>query len=146
MGILEASIDSAVQLLRTYRLGQGVDFSEKFSIITTGSLWVEVFKDGMDEIIGWHTRHRFCDRVEAIGLNAGELHSSITVEEKVRAAVRELESDIGVVILGCAGMVGMEAWVRDEFRRMERKGEEVRVVDGVKAGVGILQGLARGGF
>ena len=48
--------------------------------------------------------------------------------------------EVGVVVLGCAGMVGMEEWVRDVV------GEGVKVVDGVKAGVGILQGLVRSGF
>lgn len=47
-------------------------------------------------------------------------------------------------MLGCAGMVGMEGWVRGE---MELDGVEGgRVVDGVKAGVGVLQGLVRGRF
>lgn len=45
-----------------------------------------------------------------------------------------------MIVLGCAGMAGMEQWVR------EVAPENVRVVDGVKAGVGVLQGLVRGGF
>ncbi|KAI4261052.1 MAG: hypothetical protein L6R42_003744 [Xanthoria sp. 1 TBL-2021] len=68
------------------------------------------------------------------------------IKKAVMAATGRLLSrgDIGVIILGCAGMVGMEEWVREE---VGRRGEEgVRVVDGVKAGVGILQGLVRGGF
>ena len=49
-------------------------------------------------------------------------------------------NDVGVVVLGCAGMAGMEDWVRSEC------GSGVRVVDGVKAGIGMLQGMVRGGF
>lgn len=56
------------------------------------------------------------------------------------AGQRDAGREVGVVILGCAGMVGMEGWVREVV------GEGVKVVDGVKAGVGLLQGLVRGGF
>ena len=75
------------------------------------------------------------------------------VEERVKRAARRLVKGKGadggvgerrgkvkVVILGCAGMAGMEGWVREEV------GEGVRVVDGVKASVGALQGLIRGRF
>jgi len=86
--------------------------------------------------------------VETCGLNAGELHGHGEVEGRVKGATRRLvestngtsRAKLGAVILGCAGMAGMEGWVRDVV------GEEVRVVDGVRAGVGLLQGLVRGGF
>jgi len=44
------------------------------------------------------------------------------------------------VCLGCAGMAAMEPWVRSVV------GDGVLVVDGVRAGVGALQGLIRGGI
>lgn len=56
------------------------------------------------------------------------------------AGNRTAGREVGVVILGCAGMVGMEGWVREVV------GEGVKVVDGVRAGVGLLQGLVRGDF
>lgn len=99
------------------------------------------------------------------------------IETLVRAATRRLllrDRDVGIVILGCAGMVGMEAWVRETMdeiddedegeSEVDGKGEgggeaeaetqrkeeiqawrNIRVVDGVKAGVGILHALLRGG-
>ena len=45
-----------------------------------------------------------------------------------------------VVILGCAGMAAMEDWVR------QAAGDEVLVVDGVRAGVAALQGALRGRY
>lgn len=82
--------------------------------------------------------------VETCGLDAGELHGHGEVERRVRGATERLveggEGEVGVVVLGCAGMVGMEGWVRGVA------GEGVKVVDGVRAGVGVLQGLVRGGF
>lgn len=84
---------------------------------------------------------------ETCGLDAGELHGSKEVERRVKDAAGRLVSGNGeeggrvkVVVLGCAGMVGMEEWVGDVV------GEEVRIVDGVRAGVGVLQGLVRCGF
>ena len=44
------------------------------------------------------------------------------------------------IILGCAGMSGMERWVKGAARDC---GSEVRVIDGAIAGVQILAGMAR---
>lgn len=69
-----------------------------------------------------------------------------TIKQKVQAATARVlaRGDVGVIILGCAGMAGMEEWVREEVDSGGQTG--VRVVDGVKAGVGVLQGLLRGGY
>lgn len=88
--------------------------------------------------------------VQTIGLDAGDLHGESQqegeVEKRVRRAVRRLvdgeTGKVGVIVLGCAGMVGMERWVREEWAGSGGG----RVLDGVKAGVGILQGLVRGRF
>ena len=81
---------------------------------------------------------------ETCGLDAGELHGHGEVERRVKdAAGRLVEGEggkVGVVVLGCAGMVGMEEWVGSVV------GEGVRIVDGVRAGVGVLQGLVRCAF
>jgi hypothetical protein len=85
-----------------------------------------------------------------------------TTESLVRAATRRLlraDRDISVIVLGCAGMIGMGDWVRESMEEMEENENEdedededekaswrkIRVVDGVKAGIGILQGLCRVG-
>jgi Asp/Glu/hydantoin racemase len=64
-------------------------------------------------------------------------------------ATRTLVSggDVKAVCLGCAGMVGMDAWVREACVEElgEKEGKGVRIVDGVKAGVAILQGIVRDG-
>ncbi len=87
--------------------------------------------------------------VETCGVDAGDLHEGgdVDVEGLVKGAAGRLvggreegEGEVGVVVLGCAGMVGMEGWVREVV------GGKVKVVDGVRAGVGALQGLVRGGF
>ncbi len=83
--------------------------------------------------------------VECVGVGAGEVHGARVTGGWRRGWGRgeEVEGEgrkLGVVVLGCAGMVGMEGWGREEV------GEGVRVVDGMRAAVGILQGLMRGGY
>ncbi|KAL8847838.1 MAG: hypothetical protein Q9221_007140 [Calogaya cf. arnoldii] len=121
-------------------------------------------------VLGEEGMERWCGGVECVGVDAGDLHPDDSngegaegkgegegdgkeggeegnrIKKAVMAATGRLLSrgDIGVIILGCAGMVGMEEWIREEVGR--RGVEGVRVVDGVKAGVGVLQGLVRGGF
>lgn len=132
--------------------------------MSTGDGWKGVLEGAVrgEGVLGGERAGRVFAGVETCGLDAGELHGGVGVEEvegRVRGAARRLvdgegfegereggdlvkrgSERVGVVVLGCAGMVGMERWVR------ETVGEEVRVVDGVRAGVGVLQGLVRGGF
>ncbi|KAL8753083.1 MAG: hypothetical protein Q9184_005529 [Pyrenodesmia sp. 2 TL-2023] len=121
--------------------------------------------------LGEEMADAFFAGVECVGVSAGELHPDEPevkgegdgdagtegaaeggkgggdgIKEKIMAATGRLldRGDVGVIVLGCAGMVGMEAWVREEVARRGERG--VRVVDGVLAGVGVLQGLLRGRF
>ena len=183
VGIFEASIASAVQLLnyraphqaardreiergtlhpaagmeRERKREQGQEVGERdgggsgtlarFGIVTTGAMWKSVLESAIrssgPEMLGPERAGALLGGVETLGMHAGELHGSQQVDELVRAAVRALR-DVGVIILGCAGMVGMEKWVQEELDRIG-KGGQVQVVDGIKAGIGILQGLLRGG-
>ena len=112
--------------------------------MSTGKIWEEVLGKAVRELLGEDIAARRFAGVETTGMSATELHE--VGEEVVRQRVKEAacrlagKGKLGVAILGCAGMVGMEEWVREEV------GDAVRIVDGVKAGVGILQGLIRGGF
>jgi len=154
IGIFEASIAAAVQLLQSSKhsnidsdldprdISKEVE-SERFGIISTGDIWKSVLGDAVrDDVLGPERAEMLFAGVETCGLNAGDLHGHEEVEERVKSATKRLmaKGDVGVVVLGCAGMVGMEEWVRSVA------GEGVRVVDGVRAGVGVLQGLVRGAF
>lgn len=115
---------------------------EKFGIISTGDVWKGILEEAVRrDVLGVERAERVFGGVETCGVDAGGLEGE-GVEGRVRGAAGRLVrgGGVGVVVLGCAGMVGMEGWVRDVV------GEGVRVVDGVKAGVGVLQGLVRGGF
>ena len=58
------------------------------------------------------------------------------------------DRDVSVICLGCAGMAGMDAIVREAC--VEELGEEeadnVHIVDGVKAGIALAEGLVRARF
>lgn len=117
----------------------------RFGIVSTGDVWKRILEDavGGEEMLGRERAGRWFAGVQTCGLDAGQLHGHEEVEERVKGAasvfVDDADRRVGVVILGCAGMVGMEGWVREVV------GEEVRIVDGVRAGVDILQTLVRGG-
>lgn len=131
--------------------------TQKFAIISTADVWGPVLSSTVrsadPEMLGPERASALFAGVQTIGLNAGDLHGAPQegeVERRVRKAVRNLvdgeaDGEVGVIVLGCAGMVGMEKWVREEWTGSGR-GEGGKVVDGVKAGVGILQGLLRGRF
>ncbi|KAH0848049.1 DCG1-like protein [Fonsecaea pedrosoi] len=112
---------------------------------------------------------------ETTGLNASELHDlpAHEVRRKMMDATKRLlqrgantdgggktdssnnnnnknhlVSRVQAICLGCAGMVGLDSAVRTACVEAlgDERGREVYIVDGVKAGVGTLYGLARGGF
>lgn len=68
--------------------------------------------------------------------------------EKLGRAARELlrsDGRVRVVVLGCAGMAGLEATVREAAIDVygEEEGRKVLVVDGVRAGVNVLDMMVR---
>ena len=112
---------------------------------------------------------------ETTGLNASELHALPADEVRQRmveatkrllrhgvptsasgtaAAVTTMtttpskSSAVKAICLGCAGMVGLDSAVRSACVEElgSEKGNEVYIVDGVKAGIGVLYGLVRTGF
>ena len=139
LGIFEASITVALQIVSAER-------KEKFGIVSTGKVWEKLLGDGVMQMLG--TASGSSDSpfagIETTGLNATELHDAPQeeVKRKIKQATRRLvdRGNVKVVILGCAGMAGMDEWVREEVD------ERVKIVDGLKAGVGALQGLVRGRF
>lgn len=125
----------------------------KFGIVTTGAAWVPVLTAGVNDYLGLPASEtsqsaRF-KGVASTGLSAEQLHttSQDEVRERVVKATRQLvaDGDVAVVVLGCAGMAGMDKWVEDacveELGR--RAASLVRVVDGIKAAVALVVEEAR---
>ena len=142
LGIFEASVSAALNLL-----GEG----GAFGIVSTGEVWKRILEDAIkNDLLGADKAAKAFVGVETLGVDAGDLHQDggdDEVKKKVMAATGRLIDSgngkgrkINAILLGCAGMVGMDQWVKQE---VQKRGKRIKVVDGVKAGVGILQGLLR---
>lgn len=163
-GIFEASVLASLALVDETPHGG-------FGIVSTGKVWEEALDTAVTGFLGGNdrtgeeveeravTRFHGC---ETTGLNASELHELPAEEVRIRmvdATKRLLKrgasssqgepgSRVKAICLGCAGMVGLESAVRTacvEELGVDA-GKAVYIVDGVKAGVGVLYGLARTGF
>ncbi|RPA99935.1 hypothetical protein L873DRAFT_840822 [Choiromyces venosus 120613-1] len=132
VGIFQASVTHALHILPRER---------KFGIVTTGKVWEGLLTDGLHGFLGGGERFA---GVQSTGLNAGELHSvpEEDLERRMEHATEKLleGGDVGVVCLGCAGLVGLEGVVRGVA---ERLGLQIQVVDGVVAAVVTAGGLIR---
>ncbi|KAI1737978.1 hydantoin racemase [Xylaria scruposa] len=135
-GIFEASVLAAISLLRP---------DQKWGIVTTGKFWETHLSDGVSAFLGAKTEGgnaKFAG-VQSTGLNASDFHHGVdpaVVRQKLKAATKRLlgAGHVSVVVMGCAGMAGLEQIIReaageefgDEFAY-----EQLHVVDGVRAGI-----------
>jgi Asp/Glu/hydantoin racemase len=142
-GIFEASILTALSLLP--------DPQERktWGIVTTGKFWEKHLSDGANAFLGQpgsDANSRFAG-VFSTGLDAGDFHhvSPEQVREKLKAATRSLlqSGDVGCVVMGCAGMAGLESIIRETVREEYGSEKRVSVVDGVKAGTLQLEQMVR---
>ncbi|CAK7212691.1 Protein dcg1 [Sporothrix curviconia] len=145
-GIFEASLVTALTLLPAYPFS--VDAATKtWGIVTTGKFWEQHLTDGAAAFIGHHggpKSSKFAG-VYSTGLNAGDFHGGVS-PEVIRAKLKEAtkgllsSSDVGCVVMGCAGMAGLEEIIREAARDQygDEAGNRVYIVDGVKAGAGLL--------
>lgn len=125
-------------------------------------MWETALPDAIQQFLGVDASRKFAG-CETTGLNADQLHAlpAEEVKGKMMDATKRLlrkgqterdhaytRSGIGAICLGCAGMVGLDDAVRNAC--IEELGEEagrmVHIIDGVKAGVVQLLGMARGAF
>ncbi|KAF7965523.1 hypothetical protein HWV62_43068 [Athelia sp. TMB] len=153
VGIFQASITASLQLIKR---------DETFGIISTGAIWERLLTAGVHSFLGVPGQTHDDSRatpfagVETTGLNATDLHNAPASEVRQRikeATLRLLDRNrhgaLGAICLGCAGMAGMEDIVREAcFEKLGHSDHpaSVRVVDGVKAGVGILVALVAANF
>lgn len=142
-GIFEASILTCLSLLTP---------GQKWGIVTTGKFWDHHLTEGVNVFLGTEAQSRNAKfaGVETTGLVAGDFHGGIkpaVVREKLREATARLlvGGNVECVVMGCAGMAGLEDIIRSvavEMYGVER-GNRLLVIDGVKAGIGLLEQMAR---
>ncbi|KAK8162291.1 Asp/Glu/hydantoin racemase [Phyllosticta citrichinensis] len=165
VGIMEASVTAALLTLAP---------GERFGVVSTGKAWETVLGRGVREFLGTcptaagegegqqkgeggnatidgETEDDRFAGVTTTGLHATELHTTPrdVVEGRVKEAVKKLlaRGRVAAICLGCAGMAGMDAWVREACVEAlgEEQGGRVRIVDGVKAAVAAIEGALRMG-
>ena len=168
IGILEASVSMALGLIgaglgkgRGQLKPEGRFERESFGIVSTATVWEVELSDAVEDMLGTSSSGTTAPSPFAActttGLNGNELHEldPEAVQAKMKEATRKLvkvaegdKKDVRAVCLGCAGMAGLEESVREACveEMGETRGRTVHVVDGVKAGVSILVGMARGGL
>lgn len=135
-GIFEASVLTALSLL-----GPG----ETWGIVTTGKFWEKHLTDGVSGFLGADAsipKSKFAG-VESTGLNASDFHHGVdpaVVRKKLKEATKRLLSKDGVscIVMGCAGMAGLEEIIRDAAEEERGKSfayADLHVIDGVRAGI-----------
>jgi Asp/Glu/hydantoin racemase len=138
-GIFEASVLASLPLT-TERRGWG--------IVTTGKFWEAHLTDAVESFLGGVSRSFL--GVHSTGLAAGDFHGDIppeVIRDKLKAATTRLvmQGSPDCILMGCGGMAGLDEIIRSGVREAlgEPAAEEVYVVDGVKAGVGVLEQMVR---
>lgn len=157
LGIFESSISHSLTICFMSGLfHSGKPWGRKFAIVTTGKAWVPLLTKGVNDYLGvgdgseTEISHTAVFKgVESTGFNADELHTApeAEVRKKMIEATTRLvkEREVGAVVLGCAGMAGMDQIVRQACVEAlgEVDGRKIAVVDGVKAGIAMADGLLR---
>lgn len=142
-GIFESSILTCLSLLSP---------TGKWGIVTTGQFWEFHLTSGVNSFLGItdpHASNAKFAGVESTGLNASDFHGGVSQEEirhRLKEATRRLlrKGNIECVVMGCAGMAGLEEIIREVAQEeYGEKGKEVCVVDGVRAGVSVLEQAVR---
>jgi Asp/Glu/hydantoin racemase len=142
-GIFEASILACLSLLRP---------GNKWGIVTTGKFWEDHLSQGVNEFLGAgsHDLNTKFAGVETTGLNAGDFHGGVdpeVVQQKMRDATARLldKGDLECVVMGCAGMAGLEEIIRSVAHEKygSAQAKQLLVIDGMRAGVGLLEQMIR---
>lgn len=160
-GIFEASIPVALSLLEPNPARKSTSEeeedgdSQKWGIVTTGAFWRDHLTKGIAEFLGEEVTHpstpdgalrlqnkRFAG-VHTTGLNAGDFHKGVSkevIEQRLKDTTKVClkAKNTRVIIMGCAGMAGLEGIIRKAAE--EELGEdfaygELHVVDAVRAAV-----------
>ncbi|KAH7165377.1 Asp/Glu/hydantoin racemase [Dactylonectria macrodidyma] len=144
-GIFEASITTVLSLTPAPLN------NEKWGIVTTGKFWEAHLEDGVKAFLGQDktvANNKFAG-VFTSGLTAGDFHTvpPEEVRAKLEAALTRLFStgNVNCVVMGCGGMAGLEDIIRRTAINSYGKdvGEQVYIVDGVKAGILQLEQTVR---
>jgi len=146
-GIFEASVWKSLKSIHS---------TAAFGIVSTGKVWEDLLTAAVTKYFrraegNQDVPSMLFAGVETTGLNATDLHDAPAeeVRERMKDATRRLVSrpdrDVEAICLGCAGMAGMDVIVREALVEQlgSKRGNDVVIVDGVKAGVEWLEEVLR---
>lgn len=140
-GIFEASVLASLPLVRP---GRG------WGIVTTGKFWEAHLSDAIGSFLGGSGSGGSFLGVQSTGLLAGDFHGDVppeVIRDKLKAATKRLLADgqPDCILMGCGGMAGLEEVIRAAVREQRglKASLDVHVVDGVRAGVGVVEQMVR---
>jgi Asp/Glu/hydantoin racemase len=146
IGIFEASILASLSLLPQQSP------SPTWGIVTTGSFWEEHLSKGVKAFLGQASNDanaKFAG-VQSTGLDAADFHGGVShkvICDRLKTASKRLlrARSVGCVIMGCAGMAGLEDIIREAAVEEygTANGNQVLIIDGVRAGIGILEQMIK---
>lgn len=166
-GIFEASVATCLALTRNFSLlpNAGLERSvsaTSFGIVTTGSMWKDELNKAVTKLLlgnqvaddGSAGQLEVFAGVATTGLTAVELHTTPEPDVKKRIIdatarlINGTDNSVAAICLGCAGMSGMDAAVREGCIRAlgTVAGEKVLIVDGVMSGIGMLVNACKAGL
>lgn len=138
-GIFEASVLASLPLVKA---GRG------WGIVTTGKFWEAHLADAIGSFLGGSSGNFL--GVQSTGLVAGDFHGDVppeVIRDKLKAATKRLLAGgrPDCILMGCGGMAGLEEVIRAAVREElgEQAANDVYVVDGVRAGVGVIEQMVR---
>lgn len=149
-GIFEASILATLPLLR-----RGDRGTTGWGIVTTGKFWEDHLTTGVKNYLGQSldSHNSLFLGVHSTGLDADDFHRHDIPPDLIRRKLKEATvqllrtGSVQCVVMGCAGMAGLEDIVRSTIREEypQEQAEGVYVMDGVRAGTGVLEQMVRNG-
>ena len=114
----------------------------RFGVLTTGRSVVPDVEAGVRKLMGGNSDRYVGTHATGLGVVELQTGNRDKVEALIRKGAQELVGKgADVIILGCAGMTGMEKLVRSACAEVGE--DNVAVIDGAKAGLQVLAGLAR---
>lgn len=119
----------------------------RFGVLTTGRSVVSDIDAGVRRILGGNSDRYVGTHATGLGVVELQTGNRVKVEGLITAGAQSLVSKgADVIILGCAGMVGMEPLVRQACADLHSDYANVAVIDGARAGIQVLAGLARSSY
>lgn len=125
VGIFQASVLAALSI------------GTKFAIVTTAKIWERLLDQAVLNLLGstFHYAGTF-----STGLSVLEIHDlpmPVVTQKLVQKAREAVDAGATSLILGCAGLSGLDKAIRKEV------GKEIVIIDSVICGVEALNGIVR---